>query len=248
MKKYISLTQIKTIEYELNYYSQYCDIELKNEIISFLSKTNDEEIKNIIFNLCRGVINDLVLYFYLHSDMNGNITSINSSLINNPFVKENYLLFKEINDSFLEKLFTNDDPLYFLDVDNTLTDAGFLSDEKIQFIRSFKNKENIILSTGKVSDAIMNVINDCHLNENYYSCLNGSVIHNKNEHILLNGIASIEFSNFTDNTASYGGAIYSNVLLNLNASKFIREVKSKIVTVNTSPTIERIIDINQNNL
>lgn len=191
MKKYISLTQIKTIKYELNYYSQYCDIEFKNEIISFLSKTNDEEIKNIIFNLCRGVINDLVLYFYLHSDMNGNITSINSSLINNPFVKENYLLFKEINDSFLEKLFTNDDPLYFLDVDNTLTDAGFLSDEKIQFIRSFKNKENIILSTGKVSDAIMNVINDCHLNENYYSCLNGSVIHNKNEHILLNGIGTV---------------------------------------------------------
>lgn len=33
-----------------------------------------------------------------------------------------------------------------------------------------------------------------------------------------------------------------------NAHKFIKEVKSKIITVNTSPTIERIIDINQNDL
>ena len=33
-----------------------------------------------------------------------------------------------------------------------------------------------------------------------------------------------------------------------NASKFIKEVKSKIITVNTSPTIERIIDIKQTEL
>lgn len=33
-----------------------------------------------------------------------------------------------------------------------------------------------------------------------------------------------------------------------NASKFIKEVKSKIITVNTSPTIERLIDIKQTDL
>ena len=33
-----------------------------------------------------------------------------------------------------------------------------------------------------------------------------------------------------------------------NASKFIKEVKSSYVTVNTSPTIERLLDIKQRDL
>ena len=33
-----------------------------------------------------------------------------------------------------------------------------------------------------------------------------------------------------------------------NASRFIQEIKSKMVTVNTSPSIERIIDIKQSEL
>lgn len=45
------------------------------------------------------------------------------------------------------------------------------------------------------------------------------------------------------NGSRYSSAIFTNS--NFNASKFIREVKSSIVTVNTSPTIERICDIKQ---
>ena len=50
---------------------------------------------------------------------------------------------------------------------------------------------------------------------------------------------------------NYNGSRYSSAIFTTsseNASKFIKEVKSKIVTVNTSPTIERIIDIKQTDL
>ena len=50
---------------------------------------------------------------------------------------------------------------------------------------------------------------------------------------------------------NYNGSGYSSAIFTSspeNASKFVREVKSKIVTVNTSPTIERIIDIKQEDL
>lgn len=50
---------------------------------------------------------------------------------------------------------------------------------------------------------------------------------------------------------NYNGSKYSSAIFTTsteNASKFIKKVKSKIVTVNTSPTIERIIDIKQTDL
>lgn len=50
---------------------------------------------------------------------------------------------------------------------------------------------------------------------------------------------------------NYNGSKYSSSIFTsstLNASKFIKEIKSKIVTVNTSPTIERIMDIKQSDL
>jgi len=50
---------------------------------------------------------------------------------------------------------------------------------------------------------------------------------------------------------NYNGSRYSTSIFTNsteNASKFVREVKSNIVTFNTSPTIERIIDIKQTDL
>ena len=44
----------------------------------------------------------------------------------------------------------------------------------------------------------------------------------------------------------YSASIFTNS--KENASKFIKEVKSKIVTINTNPTIERIIDIKESDL
>ena len=50
---------------------------------------------------------------------------------------------------------------------------------------------------------------------------------------------------------NYNGSKYSSAIFTSspeNASKFVKEVKSKIVTINTSPTIERILDIKQKDL
>ena len=50
---------------------------------------------------------------------------------------------------------------------------------------------------------------------------------------------------------NYNGSKYSSAIFTKsteNASKFVKKVKSKIVTINTSPTIERIIDIKQTDL
>lgn len=50
---------------------------------------------------------------------------------------------------------------------------------------------------------------------------------------------------------NYSGSQYSSAIFTTstdNASKFIKEVRSNLVTVNTSPTIERILDIKQNDL
>ena len=46
--------------------------------------------------------------------------------------------------------------------------------------------------------------------------------------------------------SSYGAAIFTKDMN--NASMFINKVNSKIVTVNTSPTIERVLDIKQSDL
>lgn len=72
------------------------------------------------------------------------------------------------------------------------------------------------------------------------------------ENINLNHSDSIIVTDIDEAIAqiNYTGSKYSAAIFtesSKNASKFIREVKAKIVTVNTSPTIERIIDINQNN-
>lgn len=50
---------------------------------------------------------------------------------------------------------------------------------------------------------------------------------------------------------NYNGNRYSSAIFTKsteNASKFIKEIKSKIVTINMSPSIERIIDIKQSDL
>lgn len=50
---------------------------------------------------------------------------------------------------------------------------------------------------------------------------------------------------------NYNGSRYSSSIFTTsteNASKFAKEIKSKNVTINTSPTIERIIDIKQSDL
>ena len=69
----------------------------------------------------------------------------------------------------------------------------------------------------------------------------------------LDNPAAIEVNDINEAIAqiNYNGSKYSAAIFTEsteNASKFIKVVKSKIVTVNTSPTIERLIDIKQTDL
>lgn len=89
------------------------------------------------------------------------------------------------------------------------------------------------------------------LNKILNTGLNIQVYINKNTNldyptaILVNDVdEAISKINF--NSSKYSCAIFTNS--QENASKFIKKVKSKIVTINTSPTIERLIDIKQKDL
>ena len=74
-----------------------------------------------------------------------------------------------------------------------------------------------------------------------------------NEDTMLDSDKSIVVSDIDEAIAqiNYTGSKYSSAIFTnstASASKFINEVKSKMITVNTSPTIERIMDIQQSDL
>ena len=112
----------------------------------------------------------------------------NSFLLYNKKEEEKY---RKINDIFLKQLFKDNKPLMFFDVDNTITNYGKLSEEKRQYIKNFNQKDRIILSTGKAYEAIMDVVSACELQDSLASCLNGSVLAEKNKFIMLNGIGNV---------------------------------------------------------
>ena len=78
-----------------------------------------------------------------------------------------------------------------MDVDNTLTHWGHLSQQKIDFIKTFAQKHRVILTTGKTYDSIKNVIDACHLQANYASCLNGSVLVENGKSTTLEKVGAI---------------------------------------------------------
>lgn len=86
-------------------------------------------------------------------------------------------------------------------------------------------------------------INKLNLNINYY--INSKLNITYSNSIYVNDIdEAIAQINYNGN--KYASAIFTKD--SLNASNFIQNVKSKIVTVNTSPTIERILDIKSDEL
>ena len=112
-------------------------------------------------------------YFFCHVDDDGNLISLQNFLKTHQGESERYVQADKI---FIDHLFSVQKPLFFFDVDNTLTNFGHLSQEKIDFISNYSQKQRIILTTGKTYDSISNVISDCELQNNYASCLNGSVV------------------------------------------------------------------------
>ena len=191
----IILTKIRRqrILEELKYYSQYDDIYTKEQWLSFfdmLQETNRLELTIESFGSFE-FAKFILQYIYSHIDVDGSNCRLEDLVLKDEYIKKHYQYFKDLNSQFVHYLIYKNKPLYFIDVDNTLTDYGVLSKEKIDYIRNLPNKDNIILSTGKVSKSIENVINELGLEHNYYSCLNGSVICKDGKYDLINKLGNV---------------------------------------------------------
>ncbi len=89
------------------------------------------------------------------------------------------------------------------------------------------------------------------LNKIMNTGLNIQVYINKDTKVDCEGAIIVDDIDEAIAQINYNGSRFATAIFtdsNLNASKFIREVKSHIVTVNTSPTVERILDIKQSDL
>ena len=138
-----------------------------------LSDIDKQSLLSLDYNMLSAWGKVVYDYFYSHLDIEGNPISLNQFLLDND-CDANY--YKQVDKEFIDNLFSLQEPLFFFDVDNTLTERGFLSQQKIDFIKSYNQKYRVILTTGKTYDSIKNVIDDCGLQGNYASCLNGSVL------------------------------------------------------------------------
>ena len=121
--------------------------------------------------------------------------------------------------------------------------------------------QTLILQKSKVKTIVSGYENfDLYIEDATHLDLIDKIINTKlNIQIYINNQLKLDYDNaiYVDNLdeaiakINYNGNKYSSSIFTAspnNASKFIKEVKSKIVTVNTSPTIERIIDTKQNDL
>ena len=123
------------------------------------------------------------------------------------------------------------------------------------------NLQNLVLSKSKNKNIISGYENfDLYIEDtSHIDFLNKIVNTGLNIQIYINNETKIDHPNAilvndVDEAIAqinYNGSKYSSSIFTTstdNASKFIKEVNSKIVTINTSPTIERIIDIKQTDL
>ena len=121
--------------------------------------------------------------------------------------------------------------------------------------------QTLILQKSKVKTIVSGYENfDLYIEDATHLDLIDKIINTKlNIQIYINNNIKLNYDNaiYVDDIdeaiakINYNGNKYSCAIFTTsskNASKFIKEVKSKIVTVNTSPTIERIIDIKQSDL
>ncbi len=123
------------------------------------------------------------------------------------------------------------------------------------------NLQNLVLSKSKNKTIISGYENfDLYIEDKtHIDFLNKIVNTGLNVQIYINNETKIDHPNaiLVDDVdeaiaqINYNGSKYSSSIFTTstdNASKFIKEVNSKIVTINTSPTIERILDIKQTDL
>ena len=146
-----------------------------------------------------------------------------------------YYKLKKTSPKKLNQIFT-----YFYLIFANITNAyiSYLDDNTDNFFSNFD-----LYIESKVNLDFLNEILKTGLNINLY--IKDDLNLNHSKAMLVHDInEAISQINYTGNR--YSSAIFTSN--SLNASKFINEIKSKIITINTSPTIERILDIKQTEL
>lgn len=207
------------------------------------------------------VINDgnpyVTIEMILRNIMAGNTTI----LVNDGFMLGTNKLFVEMIQAVLEQFSISK---YLVQI--CITDnydellSNFANIDLVVCIGS-RELQNLILNKSKVKTIISGYDNfdlyiedksHCDFINKIITCgLNISIY--TNETVNLNYDDAILVYDIDEAIAqiNYNGSRYSSAIFTAdpeNASKFIKEVKSKIITVNTSPTIERLIDIKQTDL
>lgn len=125
---------------------------------------------------------------------------------------------------------------------NICLQRKLLNDCKTPVILSGYDNYDIYIESDNNLDFISEIINS-KLKINFY--LKEGIELDIDEYLVVSDIdEAISQINYNGN--KYGCSIFTNSVS--NASKFLSEINSKIVTVNTSPSIERLIDIKQDDL
>ena len=191
-----------------------------------------------------------------------NILAGNTTIfLNNGFMFGTNNLLIQIIQSVLEQL---DMPKYLIQTCISETFDEILSNyANIDLVVCIGNRnlQNIILSKSKNKTIISGYENfDLYIEDaSHLEFLNKIIDTGLNIQLYINNNTKLDHpkavivSDIDEAIAqiNYIGNRYSSSIFTTsadNASKFIKEVKSKIITVNTSPTIERIIDIKQTDL
>ncbi len=117
-----------------------------------------------------------------------------------------------------------------------------LKDASTKVITSGFMNYDIYIDSLKNMDFIKKIINT-NLNINLY--INSNLKHNLDNVIEVDDIEEA-ITRINCNSASFSSAIFTED--KINASKFIKNIKSKYVFVNASPTLEQTLDIKQEDL
>ena len=245
----------------------FCNLEKENIFYGDVTFSQENEEKKIIYKKeIMDIGNVLVISegnFYIILEMIiRNIKAGNTVVfVSNGFMYKTNQLLIEIIQTILEK---NNISRYLVqmyvteDFDEIL--ANFANIDLIICIGSH-SLQNLILSKAQNKTLLSGYENfDLYIEDtSYIEFLNKIINTGLNIQLYINSDTKLDHPNaiivsdideaiaqINYNGSRYSASIFTSS--NENASKFIKEVKAKTVTVNTSPTIERILDVKQTDL
>lgn len=194
----------------------------------------------LLRNLLAGNTTIFVNYGYMFGSNNFLINEMESILKNYDISQNLFQIY--VTEDYDEVLSCNANIDLIVCIGNKFLQNMILRKSKVRTIITGYDNFDLYIES-KVNLDFLNEILKTGLNINLY--IKDDLNLNHSKAMLVHDInEAISQINYTGNR--YSSAIFTSN--SLNASKFINEIKSKIITINTSPTIERILDIKQTEL